>query len=559
MKSYYRTVLSILLGLLILAGCEKQVLDKKPLDAFSEKDVFSDLSLTKMYVNTLYNALPMYCYFREENSIDHLPAMSDESYTLHGDQTFMRGELSPDQTGIFSSVWAKYSQIKDMNIFFEKIDGLEGDEAEINRLIGEVKTIRAWVYFILTDCFGGVPLITKTFALSDDFEVPRSNYQECIDFVLSELDAAVDMVPLEVPSEEFGRITKASILALKSRVLLYAASKLHDPALQPFGEFFDYDQTNKWQEASDAAKAVIDLDMFSLVEVDTWQEYHDMFLSNNSEIIFAVPRHVQYVVENIEEELIPNGYVGWSGLNPTQEFVNSFQMSDGLSISESPLYDDSPGTFYLNKEMRFNAAIMYNGVPWQGRNTEFYIPSGRDSKQGPQPQDASLSGYTLRKFLNESTDFRNESSDSPAIQFRLAEIYLNYAEAQYYLGHEDIARDYINMIRERVHLPDVTSSGAELLEDLRYERKMELCFENGHRWADVRRWMIADEMLNKDCDGIQWKYVDTDGELDPFGELTYVLIPVESRTFFPDRMYYAPIPRTEIDKSNLEQNPGYTD
>jgi hypothetical protein len=558
MKSYYRTIIRILLGLFILTGCEKQVLDKKPLNAFSEEDVFSDLNLTKMYVNSLYNSLPMYCFWRGTNSIDDFPAMSDEAYTLHGDHTYLQGELSPDQTGIFGSVWSKYSEIKDLNIFFEKIEGVEGDEDEINRLIGEVKVIRAWVYFILTDCFGGVPLITKTFGLSDDFEVPRSNYQECIDFVLSELEAAKDMLPMEVSADEFGRLTKPTVLALKSRILLYAASKLHDPAAHSFGVFFNYNQTNKWQKASDAAKAVIDLNLFSLVEVDTWQEYHDMFLSNNSEVIFAVPRHVMYG-ENIEEELIPNGYVGWSGLNPTQEFVDNFQMSDGLPISESPLYNPSPGTFYLNKEMRFYSTIMYNGLQWQGRDVQFYIPNGRDSKQGPQPHDASLSGYTLRKFLNESTDFRNERSESPAIQFRLAEIYLNYAEAEYYLGHENVAREYINKVRTRVKLPAITSSGAELLEDLRYERKMELCFENGHRWSDIRRWMIAGVELNKDCDGIQWKYVDASGNLDPFGTLDYELIPVIDRVFLPDRMYYAPIPRSEMNKTDLVQNPGYPD
>ena len=89
--------------------------------------------------------------------------------------------------------------------------------------------------------------------------------------------------------------------------------------------------------------------------------------------------------------------------------------------------------------------------------------------------DYTRTGYTMRKFQDETIDFNSEYSSRPWIYFRLAEIYLNYAEIQYELGNEGIAREYVNKIRKRVHLPDIESSGNDLLEDIRHERRIELC------------------------------------------------------------------------------------
>ena len=157
--------------------------------------------------------------------------------------------------------------------------------------------------------------------------------------------------------------------------------------------------------------------------------------------------------------------------------------------------------------------------------------------------------------MDERIDLWQDLGNTPWIWIRLATMYLNYAEAQYELGNEQEAKEYVNIIRNRVNLPDITSSGEELFSDIQHERRIELVFEN-QRFFDVRRWMIAEETENEDAIGIVWKKLDANGDLDPNGELTYTFETFQERSF-QERMYYMPIPIAEMQKSDLEQNPGY--
>src|SRR6185312_10764074 len=146
-----------------------------------------------------------------------------------------------------------------------------------NRMIGEIKTLRAFSYFRLISFFGGVPLITKPFNLDDNFSLPRNSYDECMDFVITELDDAINLLPLDYGSADQGRITKGAAMAIKSRALLYAASPLNNPS----------DDKGKWKKAEDASKAVIDLNKYSL-----FPDYKGMFEANNnynSEMIWVRP------------------------------------------------------------------------------------------------------------------------------------------------------------------------------------------------------------------------------------------------------------------------------
>src|SRR5690606_4184590 len=120
--------------------------------------------------------------------------------------------------------------------------------------VGEMKAIRAFSYFNLISLFGGVPLITKPFALDDDFMVPRNSYKEVMDFVLSELEESIGLLPLEYDSKNKGRATKGAAMAIKARALLYRASPLNNPE----------NDIQKWRDAANAAKAIIDLNKYSL-------------------------------------------------------------------------------------------------------------------------------------------------------------------------------------------------------------------------------------------------------------------------------------------------------
>src|SRR5690554_3628605 len=117
-----------------------------------------------------------------------------------------------------------YTPIRKINMFFDKIDQLEGDQTQINQFKVEMKYLRAWAYSRLINFYGGVPLITETFTLDDEFERERDSYQDVVDFIVRELDEAIDLVPETVNDNDWGRVTKGACRALKARQLLYAAS-----------------------------------------------------------------------------------------------------------------------------------------------------------------------------------------------------------------------------------------------------------------------------------------------------------------------------------------------
>jgi hypothetical protein len=566
MKSYKIFIILFSLFILIATGCEEKVLDKEPRTTFSEKDVWKDMSLIKKFVASTYNGLGNWGIgFQTWNGSQALPGTgTDMAYANWdwGQRILNKGNISPESMEPWGSSWSniwpeKYEYIRKCNIFLTRIGDVEADQAEKDVLKGEVKYLRARYYYDLIRYFGGVPLITEVFELDDEFMTPRTPYEEIVGWIVKELDEARKLVPEQRSADNWGKVNKGACLALKSNLLLYANSKLHDPGTDPSGPLYDYTK-DTWQQVLDAAKAVIDMPQYSLQQVDDWEDYNEIFLGPNSEIIFAKPYHPEYgaIYERLEYVNNSNGFNGWGNNVPIQNLVDAFEMDNGKMINEAGSgYDPSPETIYENRDPRFYADILYQGSEYRGRDMEYYLPGGLDSKDGPEPWNASKTGYNLRKFLDESLEFKVDRGDTPWIYLRLAEMYLNCAEAHYNMGNEAQARQYLNTIRNRVNMPDVNTSGEALFRDIQHERRIELCFEH-HRFFDVRRWMIADSTDSEDAIGITWKKVDQNGELDPEGELTYEYHTTQER-FFYDRMYYLPIPISEINKSDMKQNVGY--
>ena len=535
--------------MIALTGC-MEVLDKESKSSFTEEDIWSDINLVEKLVFSSYDALGGWGW-PQEGAGGFLSTASDEAFMLfdYGFWPISSGTIDANNMGVFANSWSgAYSSIRNINTFLSRIDEVEGADPEtVNRLKGEMKFIRAKNYADLIHFFGGVPLVTTVYGLDDEFAAERASYEACVDFIVKELDEAKEMVPETVSADNWGKVTKGACLALKSEVLLYAASELHDPSTTPNGPLFDYPRSDKWQQAADAAKAVIDLNQYSLVPTANWEEYTKIFLGANSEIIFARPYSSEFSHSRIDLVNTPNGYHGYSGNMPIQALVDAFEMENGKMIHDSGSGYD-PASPFVNRDPRFYSGIVYQGAHYRGRETEFYLPGGLDSRDGPESWNYAVSGYTMRKFMDEGLDFTKGVGSQPYIFFRLAEIYLNYAEAQYHLGNEAEAREYINLIRARVHMPPIATSGEQLLEDIRHERRIELCFED-HRFYDVRRWMIAEETLGKNATGIEWsKAAD--------GSLSYSPVNVQVRSFDP-KMYYIPIPLDEVNKTDLEQNPGY--
>lgn len=546
-SSVFYGVMLILL-LTMISSCSKNFLNKAPSNSYTDAAVWKDPNLVELYVNNTYRVMPTGYTYRSAA----LGGVTDELYRRGNGNSFINsGNMTSTQSGLLdfwtNSVNCSYwPVISKCNIFFKNIGATQiYDTALKNRLIGEMKFLRAFAYFRLVAFYGAVPLITTPFDLTDDFKIPRNTYDQCMNFVVTELDTAAALLPPTYSGADLGRISKGAALAAKSRALLYMASPLNNSSNSPA----------KWQAAADAAKAVIDLNQYSL-----YPDYKGQFLrvnSYNSETIWSRPYNSSVSDEGVYNELnlYPNGYNGFGQVHPYQNIVDEFEMVSGKLPKDDPAYD--PQNPYVNRDPRFYATILYDGAPFQGRAVETFIPGGLDSREGPvQNFNATVTGYYLRKFIDESiiNPSTTNQGNSPWIFFRYAEILLNYAEAEYFLGDEATCRQYIDMVRSRpsVNMPPVTESGAALLIRVEHERQIELCFEE-HRWFDVRRWKIAPIVLNT-----LPQRMDIVKDLST-GIKTYTVNTMNQFTFvFTDKNYLVPIPQSEIDKDPLlTQNPGY--
>ncbi len=444
-----------------------------------------------------------------------------------------------------------FSIIQNCNIFLSKINDVPGDDILRNRLKGEVTFLRAYGYFKLIRDYGEVPIITEPFDLNSNFDKSRSSYEDCVAFIANELDLAANLLPLNQSADNFGRVTKAAALSIKSRLLLYAASPLWNPS----------GNIEKWQKAADAAKAVIDLNSNQLYTGN----YSDILTTLNSEIILAHLTNKQYQWDafiGVEMFLSPSGFHGWGSWVPSQNLIDAFGTSEGKYISD-PTSGYDPQQPYVNRDPRFYSNIVFDGRPYSRpayfpdryavgstNEAEFY-EGGLDSPQGWDTWNNSETRYTFRKYCDTTYNYNTELQNNKFwVISRLSEIYLNYAESQFYLGNEDITLHYLNLIRERagIQIPLAGLTGIELKNRIQNERQIELCFE-GHRYYDVRRWKIAEVTENKPLMGVVITK-NTDGTK------TYNYKKVQDRIFKPQH-YLLPIPRNEINRTNLDQNPGY--
>lgn len=565
------------------SACQKDFLDRKPLTEFREEDVWKDPNLTKAFVVRMYEQMN---HGFEEVMISSL---TDESRFIHDYNTarVLQGNIGPDEHGAlwnFANWGTFYNVIRTANMYLENYEEVPfSSEEEKLQLTGEVHFLRAYYYFMLSRMYGGVPLITNTFTLDDNDAiqaVTRNTYEETVDFIVDECDKAIELMQESTPR---GVANKSAARALKSRVLLYAASDLHNQSgnTNTLTGYVGGDRAARWTRAKDAAFEIIQSGLFSLYDQveDPSENYANIFLDKqNGETIFA---------KNFDSELLgtqhdlyngPNGYNNWGGNVPLQNMVDVYQLQDGTSFNwNNPQHKAAP---YENRDPRFYATILYNGAPWKKRGAngagldpvgviqtaqfEYWDGSkiqtrwGLDTRNGPiESWNGTYSGYYLRKFMDINLDAQFIRGDQDWIYFRYAEILLNYAEAALELGQEQEAKAYLKMVRERAGMPGAmvdAASGAELEALYRYERRVELAYE-GHRFFDARRWMTAEEDFSKPAQGISiFGKLQADRETLVY---TYTVENIQDRSF-PVKMYFAPIPVAEIRKNpNIEQNPNY--
>lgn len=561
MKKIY---LFLLVVMMFFMSCNKDVLNLKPYDRLSDASIWADINLVEGYVTENYNSISFATQgwptgFGSNNSgwgnysavygywtggaVDEIYEYHDNAGWCIQADLIVRGELSPSRISGLGRWAINYSLIRSINNYLEHVDAIKGDAAKISRMTAEIYFLRAFNYVHLVKNYGGVPIVTKVYSTSDtQFEESRNTFDECVKFILEDLDKAIGGLPPTYDAVNMGRVTKGSAMALKANFLLFVASPLNN---------LSNDQT-KWKAASDAAKAVIDLGTYSLYKP---AKYENIFLDKaNSEVILAkyynstasdwFPTNFE---NTVNRDLTPNSYGGWGMATPIQNIVDDFEMADGTPFDWNNAAQAAKP--YDNRDPRFYATIFSDGMMHRGAKVDTY-EGGKDNPIGAivEPTNATQTGYFLRKFIDPSKETGKWESDCMAIFIRLTEIYLNYAESQNALGNDAEALKYINMIRARAGMPEITGTGTVLRDKIRHERRIELAFE-GQRYYDVRRWKILDQVMGNAIGLKIVKNVD--------GSKTYSKKTVQTR-FYTEKEYWQPIPISEIQKnSKLTQTPGY--
>ena len=575
-----RILITGLVAISILSSCKKGgFLEDRTSSTVTEEMVFSDSARTMNFLVRIYQDAGFSFFKGRWDSHGNTEQATDDAeyaYSGVGQKAVIlyNGTVSPSNFP-FSEFWnLPYTNFRRVNLLLSKLPTTPLSPALQTRVAGEARFLRAWYYTQLLVCFGGVPMVgDNVYGISDIINLPRTNFAECVEYVVKELDeaAAVLPAPAEYAEENYGRITKGACLALKSRLLLYAASPLFnggstatDANLAAVVSYPTYSRDH-WQRAADAAQAVINTNYYSLNVDNTTRPgngFYNVFLKRvNNEYIFAFHRAANRDMEGFYN---PPSRGGAKNSQPTHQLAEAFPMKNGLPISDpASLYN--PANPYANRDPRFYYTIIHNGAEYflnsasakrvvntyRGAATDGYTTNGT----GP-----TTTGYYVRKMCDENISANsslNTERGWPLIRY--AEILLNYAEAINEADQTALAYDKLKLIRERAGIEPGTDglygmkanmTKEEMRAFIQNERRIELAFED-HRWHDIRRWKIAMDVnngFNKAIDIVQ-------GANNTF---TYNVVNTIRRHNFRPEMHLLPIPDAEIRKMPaMVQNPGW--
>lgn len=473
-------------------------------------------------------------------------------------------------------------------------------------LEGEAYALRGFQMFYFLRAYAGmangtllgVPNLTEPEKVTDNFNVSRATFAECIQQIFADFDKAREILPYEygnvsldqVPQkykdmgvtneseynlvygdEKYARISGRIIDAMAAQVALFAAS----PA---YSEQSGVD----WKEAAERAAKVLDANN-GVAGLDptgnTWYcnlediEKALMGLGNPSEIIWR--KDIDPNTElGFEKDVYPESLGGSQKVTPTQNLVDAFPMANGYPIKEagSGYNEQDP---YKNRDPRLSLYIAYDGSVYGPYGTVLNTSIDKSSKEDGLNVSTTIpnrTGYVMRKMVIEQTE-PDRSKDPKSkgskgvtgkhhmwARIRYTEMYLAFAEAANEAYGPTAASpsgysayDVIKAIRKRggivndEYLESIKSDKDKMRELIRNERRIELCFE-GHRFWDLRRWKAN---LNEPVKAMQIKTVN--------GKKTYTVIDVANEVrAYQDYMYYGPLPESEILKwSNLLQNDGW--
>ena len=412
------------------------------------------------------------------------------------------------------------------------------DLLSLDWYIAEAHIARAYYYAELIKMYGGMPIIEQTMSQNDGQMIGRSSYEECVEYIVKEIDTWKDKLAKDWNNyaDREGRFTLGAALAIKSRVLLYAASPLHNPT----------DDNAKWVRAAQAANEFLKCGDIDYHLDPSYSNYFKGEASLTSqETIFLVRREASNNLEKANYPIATPG--GKSGVCPTENLVSQYEYI-GEPDASNP---------YANRDPRLAASIVTNGSQWNGRT----IAQAAGETDDMAKANASPTGYYLKKFLTDELNLiQGQTAQHNWVAYRYAEILLNYAEAMNEAfgpnnvpdGYVMSAKEALQKVRDRasVSLPAINSSSIETFRNaVKHERQIEFAFED-HRYWDLLRWKDAMTVLNKPVQGVK---ISKSGD-----KYFYTVVDVASRKFY-ERNYFLPLLHSEIEKSNgtLSQNPNY--
>jgi len=551
-NKYFVILLAVTIS---FTDCKKDnFLNVPPKGSLTDQITFSSENNADLFVNDIYEQLPD--MNNEFEALDQWTDNSDVGANWEDGLYVRSNSMNPSSVSsgpanMFS--WTgNYTNIRKCNVFLQEAAANEKNfsAAWYTQRVGEVHFLRAYFYSLLYQCYGGVPLISVPLdnqTQGDSIFVARSSLDSTLAFIEADCDAAAAVLPLT--AAQSGRATKGAALTLKGAVELFAASPLCNPT----------DDLSKWAKAAATNLAVMNLNVYSL-----FPDFASQFLAANnwnSEQIFcrgyALPNQGHSREGRLGPVIVHGAEQAWGNLQPTQNLVDDYLMSNGKPITD-PTSGYDPQHPYLNREQRFYQSIVYDSSEWQGDIWESRIGGNNQIDLG-STSDISNTGYNARKTLDESINGANSLTLSPNTSnytiYRYAEVLLSYAEAQNEaVGPDASVYAAVNAVKARSALPAVAAglSQDSMRTVLRRERRVEFAFED-KRWNDIRRWDITTKgpaVLTNPMLGMLI-------QPGPGGSLTYTEVNVFNNSF-SEYMNWMPIPEAAMEQnSKLVQNAGY--
>ncbi|MGO4773128.1 RagB/SusD family nutrient uptake outer membrane protein [Flavobacterium sp. W22_SRS_FK3] len=537
MRNLLKQIKFIPVVLLLLVSCED--LDLIPEDKFTDATYWTSVAKAQTFLNTAYSQM------QNSSRFFYNEALSDNAYNGRGDNegaASMAAGIYDPSLGRLKSEWKdRYSGIKTCNLIIENIDRVpNADPAVIARMKAEARFLRAFQHFQLTTWFGDIPLLKKDPSLQESQTMTRTPHAEVVEYILDELDAIMPLLPknTQLADTERGRITAGAAAALKARVFLYES---------------------RWEDVIETTEQFMAM---AYGQYSLFSSYEGLFQTANeynSEDILSL----QYVpIDRMWGEFFDMAPISagarLNALAPTQELVDSYVMLNGKRINEagSGYIENNP---YINRDPRLTATVVYDQYNWKEADGSSHIINIKPGTGGPdefvQGSSATSTGYYTRKYYDVQ-HLTSLNSGLNLMLFRYADILLMYAEAKNELGqmNSTVWDQTIKALRTRAGFTDAaalsfnSSLGQLALQEIiRNERRTEFGME-GLRIFDIRRWKIAEDVLNGYAHGAKFGPSSIDN-----GYLR-----VNLRKFDPDKHYLWPVPRDErLINTNLSQNPNW--